>query len=264
MVQGGAQEVHYLFVDGGSLRGRLDNVARKLYGGQSFTIDFTRLARGFTKTFYYDAIPVRLPGEDEAAYHVRVKPQRDLLDTAAGVDGLHVYEGDARRRRKVGLEQKKVDVMIAVDMLTHTFRRNMHEATLLTGDNDFKPLIDALVHEGMFATLWFPPGETSQELINAADARKKLDMWGLHHLLTAESRSRFSIPEVLNKPPSHEPGRRIAEWLVDGVRHTLNRDGADEVVLRDGDQLNRLNIRHSDPAILRAYCKECFDIEVPG
>jgi uncharacterized LabA/DUF88 family protein len=53
-----------------------------------------------------------------------------------------VAAGDARRRRKVGLQHKKADVMIAVDMLTHPFRHNMHQTTLLTGDNDFKPLID--------------------------------------------------------------------------------------------------------------------------
>jgi uncharacterized LabA/DUF88 family protein len=93
------------------------------------------------------------PNETDQAYEARVRPQRELFDSAAGVDRVHVYEGDARRRRKRGLEQKKVDVMIAVDMLTHTFRRNMHEATLLTGDNDFKPLVDALVHEGMFITI---------------------------------------------------------------------------------------------------------------
>jgi uncharacterized LabA/DUF88 family protein len=263
MAQGSYQDVHYLFVDGGSLRGRLENISRRFYDSQTFSIDFASLGRGFTKTFYYDAVPVRMQGEDELSYNARIKPQRDLLDSAAGVDGIHVYEGDARRRRKVGLEQKKVDVMIAVDMLTHTFRRNMQHATLLTGDNDFKPLLDALVQEGMFVTLWYPPDETSRELANAADARKALDMWSLCHLLTPESRARFSIPAVINKPPGFEPGTRIAEWLADGVRHTLNQDGADYVVLRDGDQLNRLNIRHADLDLLSAYCRECFGIDIP-
>jgi uncharacterized LabA/DUF88 family protein len=47
----------------------------------------------------------------------------------------------------------------------------MHQATLLTGDNDFKPLIDALVQDGLFVTLMYPPDETSRELMQAADAR---------------------------------------------------------------------------------------------
>jgi hypothetical protein len=145
---GGSPEIHYLFVDGGSLRGRLENLSREFFQNRSFYINFPNLVLGYTKVFYYDAIPVRNDGEDEAAYNARIRPQRELLDSAACVDRIHVYEGDARRRRKVGLQHKKADVMIAVDMLTHTFRHNMHQTTLLTGDNDFKPLIDALGARG--------------------------------------------------------------------------------------------------------------------
>ena len=38
-------------------------------------------------------------------------------------------------------------------MLSHAHRKNMHKTTLLTGDLDFKPLVDALVQDGMFVTL---------------------------------------------------------------------------------------------------------------
>src|SRR5215469_13783160 len=51
-----------------------------------------------------------------------VKPQRELLDSAASVERLHMYEGDARRRRKRGLEQKKVDVMLTVDSRNQVIR----------------------------------------------------------------------------------------------------------------------------------------------
>jgi hypothetical protein len=54
--------------------------------------------------------------------------------------------------------------MLTVDILTHTFRRNMDAATLLTGYVDFKPLIDTSVQNAMYVTLWYPPEETSCEL----------------------------------------------------------------------------------------------------
>jgi len=160
----GPAKIHYLFVDAGSLRGRLDNLFARFFQGQAYTIAFPALASGFTKVFWYDAIPVKTDNKDETTYNRRAAPQLEMLDGASNVDRIHIYEGDVRKRRKRN-EQKKVDVMIAVDMLTHTFRRNMHEATLLTGDNDFKPLVDALVHDGMFVTLWYPPDETSKELM---------------------------------------------------------------------------------------------------
>jgi hypothetical protein len=101
---GGPREIHYLFVDGGSLRGRLDNVSREFFQSRRFDVDFKKLVSNFTKVFYYDAVPVRDQGEDDAMYHARIRPQREFLDSAANVDRIHVYEGDARKRRKVGLQ----------------------------------------------------------------------------------------------------------------------------------------------------------------
>jgi uncharacterized LabA/DUF88 family protein len=160
-------------------------VRKVLWRSYFFYVDFTLLKHGFLKAFYYDAIPVRNDKETETDYAARIKPSLDVFDAAGAVDGMHVYEGDARQRRrgKGGLEQKKVDVMLTVDMLTHTFRRNMDAATLLTGDVDFKPLIDALVQNGMYVTLWYPPGETSLELQRAADTRRPLTLTTLRGYL---------------------------------------------------------------------------------
>jgi uncharacterized LabA/DUF88 family protein len=262
----GPREVHYLFVDGASLHGRLKNVSNAYFNNQTFEIDFSKLVAhsDFTKVFYYDALPVRELGEDENTYNTRVRPQRELLNAAAGVDRIHVYEGDARRRRKVGLEQKKVDVMIAVDMLTHTFRRNMHKATLLSGDNDFKPLVDALVYEGMFITLWYPPGETSSELLNAADARTALTLKQLRDLLTNDSSVRFTVPIAANHRPDVAPaGRFLHQWIQDGKGHAIYRAGDDYIVTREHNELNRLHVRHSNKTLLQTYCKE-LNINIPN
>ena len=60
----GPREIRYLFIDGGSLRGRLANISEKYFGGKTFNIDFANFVaqeKGFTKVFYYDALPVREP-----------------------------------------------------------------------------------------------------------------------------------------------------------------------------------------------------------
>src|ERR1700719_4574044 len=93
----------YLFVDGASLRGRLDNVSAEFFGGVAFDVDFQKLKGGFTKVFYYDAVPVRESAETEDVYETRLKGIRSVFDAAASTNGVHVYEGDARRRRKRGL-----------------------------------------------------------------------------------------------------------------------------------------------------------------
>jgi uncharacterized LabA/DUF88 family protein len=157
-----AKEIRYLFIDGGCLRFCLQRMSIIYTGGAALSVDYTKLTRNWSKVFYYDALPERKSNEDETAYRARTALQRELLDHLSSLDRFHVYEGDVRRSAsRRGPEQKKIDVMIAIDMLMHSFRRNMHEATLLTGDLDFKPLIDALVQEGMFVTLWYPLGITS-------------------------------------------------------------------------------------------------------
>jgi uncharacterized LabA/DUF88 family protein len=248
------REVSYLFVDAGALRAHLDNITERFFPGQKFHIDVRKLRGRRSKVFYYDALPVREQGELEADYRERIREQQDVLDEASSIDGVHVYEGDAHRRRKRGLEQKKVDVMIAVDMLTHTFRGNMHKAALLTGDNDFKPLIDALVREGMFVTLIYPPGHTNKELINAADSRVGITLPTLRGWL--KEGHNFDVPMPINRHPSLESGIQLKEWREDGVRMVLCKDGGDFLFLRDGDESNRLNIRHSNLELLKLCCTE--------
>lgn len=261
----GPPTITYMFVDAASLRGYTKNLSRRFFGEQHFEFDLKKMVIGYNRLFYYDALPVRERDEVEAVYLQRTADQRAVLERAAVVDGVHVYEGDAHRRKNKGqgggLEQKKVDVMIAVDMLTHTFRHNMHQASLLTGDNDFKPLIDALVREGMPVTLWFPPGETNPELVNAADSRRPLDLQILWNWMTDESKARFRIPLPENKNPAEEEGDLLNEWRQDNVRFQLRRHGEEYIVLRDGDELNRLHIAHENFELLTLQCKSMgYDI----
>lgn len=259
----GPKEMHYLFVDGGSLRGRLKNWSEKYFGDAILDIDFGKVKGEFTKVFYYDALPVREKNETEVDYNARIAPNKAVLDSAAAIDGVHVYEGDARRRRRRGLEQKKVDVMLTVDMLTHSFRKNMHQATLLTGDNDFKPLVDALVQDGMFVTLWFPTGETSAELIQAADARRPLNMRAMRDLLTDESQELFCIPHIENVNPTAVLGPVVKSWEIRSKKTHLCKWKGQYLLAQSVDDHNRLKIGYSNYDLLRDFCRDSMNIEMP-
>lgn len=253
----GPKEIRYLFVDGASLHGRIENISKRFFGGQRFDVDFAKLkGRAIAdKVFYYDAIPVQRLGEAEEAYRARTQAQRDRHERAAKVDGIHVYEGDARLRRKK-LEQKGVDVMIAVDMLSHTFRRNMHKATLLTGDADFKPLVDALVREGMDVQLWYPVGETAQELLDAADSRAMLGFQAIQEILAKDSLATFQFPLPQLRPLQHPRGdKRLKVW---GKKRNqeLWQLGAGFNLVRDWDAANTYHVTHGDPEMIRAVCAE--------
>ena len=166
----GPKEIEYLFIDGSYLSATIGKLSKEFYSGRTIPIDFQKLAGGHTKSFYYDCIKPRRKKESEKDFLKREEDQQEQFNAIRMINGYHVYEGVTKG--KVGQQrQKQVDVKIAVDMLSHSHRRNMHKATLLTGDLDFKPLVEALIDDGMYVTLWYDPSSTSKELMYTVDAR---------------------------------------------------------------------------------------------
>ena len=192
----GPRENNYLFIDGGCLRAILEQLSNDYFGGSIIELDYDIVRGKFTKVFYYDCIKPRKKDESEDDYKRRIAPQEELHNHIRGLNGYHVYEGIARRRRKKDApEQKKVDVMIAVDMLTHTYMGNMHRATLMTSDLDFVPLINALVWGGMYVELWYQKGRTNDELIYSADSQKCLTVRNIYQWATKNFRKSNRLPD---------------------------------------------------------------------
>lgn len=158
----GPKEISYLFIDGGYLSTIVWDISRKYFNGETLEISFNVLSAGFTKTFYYDCPTPRKSGETSEEYQKRLTRQQLFFNNIRDQRGYHVFEGVVTGKPGK-IRQKQVDVKIAVDMLIHTIRGNMHKATIITGDQDFKPLIDALVQEGMYVTLWC---DTRRTVIN--------------------------------------------------------------------------------------------------
>jgi len=141
----------------------------------------------------------------------------------------------------------------------------MHEATLLTGDLDFKPLVDALVYEGMFVTLWYPPATTAKELIAAADRSERFNIASVYDAL-ADPRP-FAIPKGYAQQPSKgEYAPILMQWSIDEQEAKLMKDGETFVVAITSN-LNRgytTYYEHSDLSILRAYLDETLGFPVPN
>ena len=260
----------YLFIDGGCLRVFLGKVAETYANGSRLDISYATLTHGYDKVFYYDALPGRHLKELRDNYDIRVAPERELFKKLSLLDRFHVHEGEVRRASaKRGMEQKKIDVMIAVDMLTHTFRRNMQEATLLTGDLDFKPLIDALVRDGMFVNLWYPP-QAPEDLIASADRGQKFLVDHVHMAIPGTPKP-FNLPAFeagLDRGEYAPPV--LAKWSVDddlGRDARLMKDAARfsyVVMVPDPDVPSYTrNYLHKDLKILRAYLKDLLGVSVP-
>jgi uncharacterized LabA/DUF88 family protein len=183
----------YLFVDGAYFVEHLQELGRDWFGAPP-DFDYRGLGVNFTKVLYYDCEPAQKPSEQPADYERRRREKVAFFDQLRQLPGWHVYQGISRHRRGRA-EQKEVDVLIAVDMLTHTHRKNMTRLTFITGDQDFRPLVEAVVREGMYVTLWHGMQRTvSQDLMDAADETMTLDPHVIHGLSTQEFRIANPIP----------------------------------------------------------------------
>lgn len=107
-------------------------------------LDWRRISHGYRKVFYYDALPGKQQSESDQDFNQRLTKAEGFHLYLQTLDRYRVNEGSLRWRKGRGNEQKKVDIMIAVDMLKHTIRKNMDEAALVASDVDFRPLLDAL------------------------------------------------------------------------------------------------------------------------
>jgi len=189
----GPKEVKYLFIDGGYLRKVIEGISKRYFDGELIDISFERISTGFTKTFYYDCPAPKKRNETDEEYQEKLKKQKIFFNKIRNQRGYHVFEGVVTGEPGK-TRQKQIDVKIAVDMLVHTIRGNMHQATFIAGDQDFKPLIEALVQEGMYITIWCETKHTSPELIYSADDRQYLNIQTLYDAFPQKIKDKFPLP----------------------------------------------------------------------
>jgi len=170
----------YLFIDG-SYAQRIFREAMQAVFGEADAFDVakvTREARAF-RTYYYDCPDdLKKPAEAEAHFEARKSAQDEFFAKVRTLRGVHLRLGTLKGQRR--REQKEIDVLLAVDMLEHGLNRNMTHAVLVAGDLDFRPVVEALVRNGVFVEIWCEKSSAASELPWAADFGRELrwpDLW---------------------------------------------------------------------------------------
>ncbi len=183
-----------LLIDGGYL-----DFLQRSFG--SPRLDYGRMAYticdhfGFTllRCVYFNCLPYLsgnpTPEEQEAYRRKEGFYQRlQRLDRFEVKLGRLAFRGMDENTGKPVLEQKQVDVLLAIEMVYAAARRSVDAIILLSGDGDFLPALELVKREGLtFALVHGPrsgPQLTVQEgLWEAADLRLSLDMTFLEPLL---------------------------------------------------------------------------------
>jgi uncharacterized LabA/DUF88 family protein len=175
-----------IFLDGAYidylLRDQFDNVR----------IDYNLLSQAITRriaeqtiggidllrTYYYHCLPYQSnpPTQAESERYGRMRSFVASLERIPRFQvrlGRLAYRGNRADGSPI-LEQKRVDMMLGVDLALLTAKQQITHAALVAGDSDFLPAIEAAKPQGVLLWLFHGP-EPHTELWEAADERTLID-----------------------------------------------------------------------------------------
>lgn len=176
-----------IFIDGGyaakiaenHLRFRIDYaklsdaIRDVISGGSAEPLDLLR-------TYFYDCLPYQSerPTPEEAT---RFSRKRSFFAMLQRLPNYNVREGRLRHRGQdvngVSIfQQKRVDLMIGLDVAGLAAKHAITHAAILTGDSDLLPAFEEAKREGISVWLVHGPARTyASELWDAADSRISVD-----------------------------------------------------------------------------------------
>lgn len=111
--------------------------------------------------FYYCAPYMSNPPDDEEIR--RMQAHRLLVDQIERTDRWQVRLGKLEQRwegKRKYYEQKRVDVLLSVDLVRHAAANHIQHAVLVAGDSDFIPAVAAAKESGVTVSLWCGPPKT--------------------------------------------------------------------------------------------------------
>ncbi len=147
-------------------------------------LDFGALAQRLAgdsdilRTYYYHcpAYQSKPPTDEESRRYAGQRQFFEQLDRLPRFEvrlGRLAFRGHDQQGRP-RFEQKRVDILLGVDMVLHAVKQAIQEVVLVAGDSDFIPAIEVAKNEGALIRLFH--GESPHtDLWRLADERTRID-----------------------------------------------------------------------------------------
>ncbi len=167
-----------IFIDGAYLQRVLKdefNEARIDFEALSSTI---ASGQEVLRTYYYNCLPYRSnpPTGAETERHRRARSFHARLERLPRYEvrlGRLEFRGmDSSGRPR--FEQKRVDILLSVDMVQLAARGHIRQAVLIAGDSDFIPAVDVTKNEGVVVSLYHG-SNCHSDLLAKVDERVRID-----------------------------------------------------------------------------------------
>ena len=134
------------------------------------------------RAYYYHCLPYR-SAAPTAEEETRYKKRRGFYDALRYIPRFEVrlgrlaFRGSDQDGNPI-FQQKRVDLMLGVDMALLAGKQRVSKVVLLSGDSDFTPAVEAVKREGVLVTLWHGSRSNqtrpSDDLIQACDEQHEI------------------------------------------------------------------------------------------
>lgn len=184
----------YAFIDGASFEKNISPILNS-YGCKFEELDWLALTKNADRIFYFDALPIQKSNQTDEVFKIALEKKQAMFSHLRRVPNVHVREGITRRKNSGSptLQQKGVDIALAVEVLTHAHNDNVEVVRIFASDADFYPLLDALTSTRVRSELYFWPNSVSQALVEAADFAEELNHYTIHPALPYTIKQKYSI-----------------------------------------------------------------------
>jgi uncharacterized LabA/DUF88 family protein len=171
----GDENMKYVYIDGGSLEVAITKFSNDL-AVENVPFDYLKFINelGADRAFYYSSLPAKRENESIAEYEKRRSSKDEFFSRLNRVPRLHVRTGTSRWAKKRGQSQKAVDVLLAVDAMSHAHSHADHRFAIVTSDLDFQPLLNALLQMPVSTTIYCRANDTNVELLESSDFAIKI------------------------------------------------------------------------------------------
>ena len=172
-----------IFIDGGYFLKHIQE--------HNASVDYTKLANHLLAPvdgggaldlmrcyFYY--CPPYISAEPTEEEKRRMGVHEKFVERVESIDRWQFREGKLEKRREGDRDvysQKRVDVMLSVDLVRHAAAGHVQHALIIAGDSDFIPAVMAAKEEGVTITLWCAKDKSAhRDLVRLADEVRYFDL----------------------------------------------------------------------------------------
>jgi len=126
------------------------------------------------RTYFYDCMPYQgePPTDIEKKRYSRYCKFRDSIEKQPR---FQMRFGKLSKRQDGNFEQKRVDILFAVELVRLSWAHQIGHAVLVTGDSDFVPAVEAAKDAGVITSLYYSKKAIHDELLQAVDERYEMD-----------------------------------------------------------------------------------------